>query len=693
MSDKGKGGGATGSGEWVGNLHAAIIAASRDPIYFCSPDYVIREANEPYAAIGGYTREETIGRTVQEVAGAQAFEHRRPYLAKALAGEPAVLQDWMNVPGAGRRFFDVRYQPVHDGDGTLLGVAAFGRDITDLKQAEEVLRLYESVINQMSDRLSIIDRSFRYILTNESNARWHGRPRDTFRGVPLIGMVGEERFRAEIRPSLERCLAGETVEYHYDDNAPDGSTVVMGARLEPFRNAAGEIEAAVVTLRDVTETRRLSDRLERLTLQDDLTGIANRRAFEKWLEQRVAAFRGGEIPGFSVVFIDLDGFKLVNDSAGHGAGDRFLQDIARILVQFAGEDVRVARIGGDEFGLVIDTDDGVAAHAICNRLLSAFEAHRFGWEGMTFRSSASVGLATIAPLAGDRGADRHEQAITVGRVLQWADFACMQAKAAGGQRIVAHDGADRSGEDRKVEMRHLLAVEKAIAEDGFLLHQMTLVDLATGSPAMCEVLPRLAAADGGLHGPSMIRATAERHGLMRAVDRFVLSAVLDRLESPGPGPGIPVCMDLSAESLHSPVFARLLLDRLERQASTALLLVFEVSESALARLKPEAWSLLSDLRDRGCRVTLDHFGRGFASFTQLRANAFDLIKIDRVLTAGLASDPVKRAAVSGIVGLAEALGLPTAAEYVTEPLHLGILRDLGVTYAQGHAVAPPQAWI
>ena len=692
MSDKGKGGGATGSREWTGNLHAAIIAASQDPIYFCSPDYIIREANEPYAAIGGFTREQAIGRTVQEVAGASAFEHRKPYLARALAGEAAVLQDWMNVPGFGRRFFDVRYQPVHDDDGMLLGVAAYGRDITDLKQAEEVLRLYENVINQMSDRLSIIDRSFRYILTNESNARWHGRPRDTFRGLQLIGMVGEERFHAEILPRLERCLAGETVEYHYDDTAPDGSSVVMGARLEPFRNSVGEIEAAVVTLRDVTETRRLSDRLERLTLQDDLTGIANRRAFEKWLERRVAAFRAGEIPGFSVVFIDLDSFKLVNDTVGHGAGDRFLQDIARILVQFAGEDVCVARIGGDEFGLIIDTEDGVAAHAICNRLLSAFEVHRFNWEGMTFRSSASVGLATVAPLAGQDGGDRLEQAVTVGRVLQWADFACMQAKAAGGHRIVAHDGADRSGEDRKAEMRHLLAVEKAIAEDGFLLHQMTVVDLATGSPAMREVLPRLAGADGGLHGPSMIRATAERHGLMRAVDRLVLSAVLARLETAEPGLDMPVCLDLSSESLHSPVFARLLLDRLEHHASIPPLLVFEVSESVLARLKPEAWALLSDLRDRGCRVALDHFGRGFASFTQLRANAFDLIKIDRVLTAGLASDPVKRAAVSGIVGLAEALGLPTVAEYVTEPLHLDILRGLGVTYAEGHAVAPPQAW-
>ncbi|SOC00811.1 putative bifunctional diguanylate cyclase/phosphodiesterase [Stappia indica] len=670
----------------VEGLHAAIIAASQDPIYFCTPDYIIREANDPYVSIGGLTREEAIGRTVQEVAGPGAFPRRAPYLETALAGRVAVLQDWVTVPGQGRRFFDVRYQPVHDGQGRLLGVAAYGRDITDLKKAEEVLRLYESAVTQMSDRLSVVDRDYRYILTNESNARWHGCTAESFRGRSLVEVVGEERFASEIRPWLDRCLAGETVEYDFHDMAPDGARVVMDARLQPFRNGDGEIEAAVVTLRDVTETRRLSERLERLALQDDLTGIANRRSFETGLERRVAAYRKGGSKGFSVVFIDLDGFKLVNDTAGHGAGDRFLQDIARLLRQSAGEGVEVARIGGDEFGLIIDTGEPVAAHAICSRLLSAFEGYRLSWEDMQFRSSASIGIASVA--ADDAGA---RQAITVGRVLQWADFACMQAKAAGGHRIVAHDGAEKTGDDRKAEIHHLLAVERAIAGDGFLLHSMTVIDLATGKPVMREVLPRVASGTGDLHGPSMIRATAERHGLMRAVDRLVINAVLARLEA-GETDGLPVAVDLSAETLHSQVFAGQLIDRLERAPDLPRSLVFEVSESALSRMKPEAWNLMADLRGLGCRIALDHFGRGVAGFTQLRANAFDFIKIDRLLTAGLAGDPVKRAAVSGVVGLAEALGLPTVAEYVTEPLHLDILKGLGVTYAQGHAVSRPQAW-
>lgn len=671
-------------------LHAAIIAASQDPIYFCTPDYVIREANEPYVMIAGLSREQTIGRTVQEIAGATAFPRRAPFLEKALSGCATVLQDWINVPGQGRRFFHVRYQPVHDAAGHLLGVAAYGRDITDLKAAEEVLRLYESAVTQMSDRLSIVDRDYRYILTNESNARWHGRTAESFRGESLIEIVGEARFAAEVRPWLDRCLAGEAVEYDFHETAPDGSPVVMDARLEPFRNSDGEIDAVVVTLRDVTETRRLSERLERLALQDDLTGIANRRAFETGLEERVAAFRARRSEGFSVVFIDLDGFKLVNDTAGHGAGDRFLQDIARLLQQSAGEDVEVARIGGDEFGLIIDSMLPLAAQAICNRLLATFEGYRLNWEGMSFRSSASIGIATVAvPAAGDEEGAR--QAVTVGRVLQWADFACMQAKAAGGHRIVVHDGMRKPGDDRKVEIRHLLAVERAIAGNGFVLNVMAIVDLASGLPAMQEVLPRLATEDGELHGPSMIRAIAERHGLMRAVDRLVVNAVLSRLEA-GTSHRLPIAIDLSEETLHSPVFARQLFDRLGRSPGLSERLVFEVPETALSRLKPEAWNLMADLRALGCRITLDKFGRGFAAFTQLRADAFDFIKIDRLLTAGLAGDPVKRAAVSGVVGLAEALRLPTVAEYVTDARHLDILRELGVCFAQGQAVSPPETW-
>ena len=136
-------------------LHAAIIRAARDPIYFCTPDYVIREANAPYSAIGGYTREQAIGETVPSVAGASAFEKRKHFLDAALEGEPVSLQAWVEVPGKGQRFFDVSYQPVRGSNNAVLGVAAFGRDITDLKRADEALRMYKSVISQMSDRIFI----------------------------------------------------------------------------------------------------------------------------------------------------------------------------------------------------------------------------------------------------------------------------------------------------------------------------------------------------------------------------------------------------------------------------------------------------------------------------------------------------------------------------------------------------------
>ncbi|WP_037546290.1 sensor domain-containing protein [Stappia stellulata] len=668
-------------------LHAAIIIAARDPIYFCTPDYVIREANQPYSEIGGYTREQAIGETVPTIAGARAFENRKHFLDKALAGEPVSLQAWVVIPGKGRRFFDVSYQPVRGADNTVLGVAAFGRDITDLKRADEVLRMYKSVISQMSDRIFIISREFLYKLTNESNAGWYGHTPLELIGRHVAEFVGARRFETEVRPTLERCFKGQTLEYDFEDTDPCGRPVIVGARLEPFRDGEGDIEGAVVTLRDVTETRRLSERLERLALADDLTGLANRRAFETWLDTRLQSLAQDDVAlrGFSVVFIDLDDFKIVNDTVGHGAGDRFLGGIAERLGEFGSDTVHVARIGGDEFGMVIDGDDRETARAVCARVLAMFDGHSFTADGTTFRGGASLGLATITPDL-IRDATSH-----VGSVLQWADHACMQAKAAGGRQMVEHSAFDRITAHRRAEIHHLAIIEQALNDPELLsLQRMPVSDVETGAIVMHEALLRLRMPDGSLQGPSMILATAERHGIMRNVDRWVVKAVLERLEVAGAD--LPVAFNLSSDSLGSPDFTRALLHRLSETRGVAPMLVLEVSERSITQLNASAWKCLADLRGLGCRIALDDFGKGFASFSQLRENTFDLIKIDRVLTAQIAGDPVKKAAISGIVGLADALNLPTVAEYVQDAETFAPLKDLGVRYAQGHFIGRPERW-
>jgi len=668
-------------------LHARVIAASPDPIYYCTPDYVIREANALYAEIGGHTREHAIGRTVADLVGHSVFRYRRPQLDTALSGVATTLQAGVDVPGKGRRYYDVTYQPVRDTRGAVIGVAAFGRDITELKRADEALRMYKSVISQMADRISIIDRDFRYKMTNASNARWYGGEPEDFVGRPVETLVGPHRFEREVKPSLQRCFSGETVEYDFDTAAPDGRAVIIGARLEPFRNGDGAIEGAVVTLRDVTENRRLADRLEKLALADDLTGLANRRAFETWLDLRLAKLAEGSVAfsGFSVVFIDLDDFKIVNDTAGHGAGDRFLQGIAELLASFASDTVHVARIGGDEFGFVIDGENREYARALCGGILKAFDRHHFASEGMTFRSGASLGLATVTrDMVRAQGAD-------IGSILQWADHACMQAKAAGGRRLVEHRARDGIAATRRTEVHHLALIEQALAEPGLLsLQRMPVVDVTSRAPVMHEILLRLAMPDGTLQGPSLILATAERHGLMRDVDRWMVGSVLDRLERRPPD--LPVAINLSHDALGSAAFVDPLLERLQAAPLIAEKLVVEVSETAITRLTSASWTCLGDLRRLGCRVTLDDFGKGFSSFSQLRENAFDMIKIDRVLTSGIAGDPVKRAAVSGVVGLAEALGLPTVAEYVEDADGFAPLAGLGVRYAQGHYLGRPAPW-
>lgn len=671
------------------DLHASILEACSDPVYFCTPDYIIREANEAYARLNGFTRDQVVGRSVREVAGAGVYEHRAERLARAFAGENVDFQDWVEFAGAGRRFYDVKYHPVHDARGVLLGVAAFGRDITEMREADEAVRLYGSIALQMSDRISVFDREFRFRFTNESNARWYGLRREDMIGSYLYDLVGVERFERELRPSLERCFAGETVDLDLLMRKPDGREVIWSIRLEPFRDAQGAVEAAMVMSRDVTETRRLAHRLERLTLEDDLTGIANRRAFEQWMGRRLesldanAALRGGQ--GFGVVFLDLDGFKLVNDTAGHGAGDRFLSGIADCLSAFSGEAVHVARIGGDEFGMIVDSGDSVVVKVLCERVLSAVNDFHFTVDGMTFRGGVSIGFTMVMPGETSEAGGRD-----ISRLLQRADQACLAAKAAGGRRVV-HLSADAEVARRqREELRHLTVIETALTDGGILLQRMPVVELEGGKTAFHEVLMRLPLPDGTLAGPSMISAIAERHGRTCELDTWLVNAVLDRL---GRGADTdPVSLNLSGGALCSEDFTGFLRERLQGDRDLAGRLVIELGETDLVQLDNTAWIFLRHLRRMGVRIALDGFGRGFGVMTQVRDGIFDLIKIDRLLVADLAEEQVNRAAITGVVALARALGLPTVAEHVSDPSALPVLRDLGVHYVQGKAVRPATAW-
>lgn len=692
----GKGNGEASAGAFMDGLHAAIIAACEDLIYFCTPDQIVREANLPYARLNGKTLAETIGRPLREVIGPRVYDHRAAVLARAFAGEPAGFQDWVEMPGLGRRYFDVRYHPVRGADGGLIGVAAFGRDITALREVGDALRLYRSIVQQMSDRFAVIDRDFRYLLTNESNARWHGRPAEEFVGRRVEEFVDAERFAVGLRPALQRCFAGETVDLDLDIDGLGGESLIVAARVEPFRRVDGEVDAALVTLRDVTETRRLAQRLERLTLQDDLTGIPNRRAFEQWLTDRLAglasalgAGRGGG-EGFGVVFLDLDGFKLVNDTAGHGAGDRFLAGVADVLSAFAGDNVQVARIGGDEFGIVIDSSDAVAVEVLCARVLADLTAFRFSADGMTFRGGASLGFTMVRPQDPEVAAAR-AGAPDISPILQRADQACLAAKAAGGRRVQQLSANAEVAERQRAELRYLAVVEQALAGgEGFRLERMAAVDLASGETAFFEVLPRLRLADGTVAGPTLIGALAERHALSLEIDRWMVDAVLARLAA-DPLSGA-ASVNLSGLALADAGFAAGLERRLAAAPALAGRLIVELAEPQLVHLDAAALHLLRRLRRLGLRVALDGFGASFGLVTEIREDVFDLVKIDRLLVRDLDQGAVRRAAIVGVVSLAEALGLPTVAEHVEDPALLPRLRGLGVRYAQGKAVRPPVDW-
>jgi diguanylate cyclase (GGDEF)-like protein/PAS domain S-box-containing protein len=483
-----------------------------------------------------------------------------------------------------------------------------------------------------------------------------------------------EDDRDAVLAAEDRLTAGERIAIEYRMYARDGSLVWVRDESARVLDERGRLLVEGL-LTDITERKAAEDRLQHLADHDALTDLLNRRRFLEELELEIAATRRGMRASAAIV-LDVDGFKFVNDSFGHQAGDELIRTVARTLAGRLRTSDAIARLGGDEFAVLLRGASAEVADAVACELIGTLRALALEAGEKTIRVTASAG---IAALGGD-------EELTAEGVLAAADMAMYEAKRAGRDRVVRFTEQLRDELERGRSW--VARLRDALEHDRFELLAQPVLDLRTREVELHELLLRLRDEDGELCGPEAFMGVADRFDLTEAIDRWVLRRALALQREPA-GAGLCLAVNVSARSI-GPAVIELLEREIAAAGDVPTPLILEVTESAAIADLQQARAFAEALERLGLRMSLDDFGAGLGSFSSLRALPVDYLKIDGQFVAGLAGNPVDREIVKAIVGLARAAGRRTVAEFVSDQDTLELLAELGVDLAQGFHVGRPR---
>jgi diguanylate cyclase (GGDEF)-like protein/PAS domain S-box-containing protein len=562
----------------------------------------------------------------------------------------------------------------------LVGQAALA--VERIALSEEIARrnteeYFRTLVHNTADVILILNDDNRIRYASPSAATVFGR--EALTGVPLYDLVDpdDRELAGKVLDQVRVCEHGGA---DWTGVRVDGRPVQLEVSGRDLRQDP-TVRGLVITLRDVTERRRLEDELRHQAFHDSLTGLANRVLFAERVQH--ASTRGertGAIVG--VLFIDLDDFKVVNDTLGHQVGDELLVAVGRRLVGALRPHDTAARLGGDEFAALIeDARDAADVEQVAERIVFAL-AEPFLIGDNVVNGVASIGVATTADAADAKD------------LLRQADLALYVAKGAGKGRWRRYQAVLHTAVLQRMQLR--AALDQAVAEGAFTLQYQPIVDLSTGGTAGFEALVRWNHPTRGLVGPDEFIEVAEESGLIVPIGNWVLETVVAaaaRWHGRRPGDEPPYfSINVSARQFRTPGFADKVKRELEKAGLPPRCLMLEITESLLLRDDEQVWADLSALRDIGVRVAIDDFGTGYSSLSYLRQVPIDVVKIDRSFIGSMSSSEQQRALVDGIVRLAHTLGLQVVAEGIERSTDRDALSDIGCPLGQGYLFSGPLSY-
>ena len=549
----------------------------------------------------------------------------------------------------------------------------------------ELLRAY---IDSANDAIFVVCDEMKCHVANPLLATWLGvgEAELTAHGqrVPITEFFGIAATEAQFREHFRAVLNYEPARFEAEMNPPRGESRWVEISMNRVRLEIGELVIGI--MRDITERRLLQTALQHHASHDDLTGLINRREFQQRLYALVSAVQTDCGP-HALVYIDLDQFKVVNDTCGHLAGDELLRQLGLRLQKLVGKRDVIARLGGDEFGLLLHDIAIEEAMRIAESLCETVASRPFVWDQRSFDVTASVGLCAI-----------NTDTASAEDVLSAADAACYVAKDDGRNRVQLYFGG-AACKGKRQEMEWVSRLHKALEENRFQMWQQRILDLKQGAAEDAghfEVLLRLIDENGVVVAPGRFFPAAERYGLMPAIDRWVIQHLLlegrcAHLKAAMNQKTATHCaINLSGASLNDDKLLSFLEAALRQTSIAGDMLCFEITETVAVNNFGRVREVMQTFKQFGCQFALDDFGSGMSSFSYLKNLPVDYLKIDGALVRHIVEDAADYAMVEAINRVGGVLGLQTIAEFVETDAALQRLRDIGVNFAQGYAIHRPE---
>jgi diguanylate cyclase (GGDEF)-like protein/PAS domain S-box-containing protein len=544
----------------------------------------------------------------------------------------------------------------------------------------------EVTLRSIADAVISTDSEQRIENMNPVAEQLTGWRLEEVRGQPsstVLRLIDEETAKPIDDPLSAAIAGGHSIDIqdHAVLLSHTGNPVAVQNNTAPIMMPNGAITGGVIVLRDVTKERDMTRRISWQASHDALTGLINRAEFGRQLKDAVENFRVSGRP-YAVLFLDLDQFKIVNDTCGHTAGDELLRQIADALSDQLRRTDLLARLGGDEFAVLLLGCTPEQGHEIATKLLTTVRDLRFAWEGKTFSVGVSIGLVNIT--AGDLNSEQ---------VMAAADKACYAAKEAGRGRVQVYNAGDSAFLDRQAEMDWTTRIVRALQENRFALYHQEYLPLSqqAGAPRHLEILLRMVDEDGSVILPGAFIPAAERYDLMPDIDRWVIETAFSHHQELQDRFGTDaVCsINLSGTSLNGGHVLSFIRKQAEEYNILPSTVCFEITETSAINQLREASNFIAELKREGYLIALDDFGTGMSSFAYLRSLQPDYLKIDGSFVHDIITDQIDQELVMAINHVGHVMGLKTVAEFAYSEPMLEKLREIGVDFAQGMAIGEP----
>jgi diguanylate cyclase (GGDEF)-like protein/PAS domain S-box-containing protein len=663
---------------------AAIIEDSDDAIISKTLDGIVTSWNASAERMFGYRADEMIGQSITQLFPKDRIDEEKFLLKKIKNDIPVKHYETVRRTKNGKLIqLSVTLSPIRNALGEMIGVSKIARDITQQKKLEQKLAQQYAHLQVTMDAIADalistdIDGYIEYV--NPVALALTGLTLNEAKGKLVT-----EAFHlvyAETRELVRNPLALFANMNELSDLAghkvvicPDGSERVVENNASFIHDADGKRVGVVLVLHDVTIQRKLTEEISFRASHDTLTGLLNRSEFDASLNHLLSDMRTVH-QQHALMYIDLDRFKVINDTCGHSAGDVVLKDVANIMQGCVRSSDILARVGGDEFAIVLQKCDCEHAMKLAKSICQAVNDYHFYRDGECFRVGASIGLVMI-----------DQRATSASRLIQAADSACYQAKYTGRNRVHLCLDQDSALDAHRGETKWVSRIEKALEEKGFMLFCQRIMPLSHQGLEHAEILIRMLNEDGTLIQPSAFLPAAERFHLASRIDRYVLKEVLSWMASNTHSLSHieSISINLSGQSLSDLTFHRDALKMIREALVDTSKLCFEITETAAITNIAEAKKFIAELNQYGVKFALDDFGSGVSSFGYLKNLDVDYLKIDGQFITDLLQNDIGQATVRCIAEVAKATGKKTIAEWVENKPVENMLKKMGIDFTQGY---------